>query len=102
MKKLIMPLALTLSVTSAFAQSMSGNDFSGSNSGEGYSTTNISGSSYYKQDVKLLVPEAILVLQGAEASDEFRALRDVLSAVEGEPLSDKEAAKLIIQLASDL
>lgn len=98
--KTLMIASLVLMSQVALAQSMSGNDFSGSESGEGYSTTNISGTSYYKQDIKMMVPEAILVLEGVPASDEFLAIKEALSVSEKKDLTDVEAARLIIAIAA--
>ena len=56
----------------------------------------------YKEDVKLVVEDAIEVLQGLPASDEFMELHLKLEDYTGDSMTEVEAARLIIQMSQDV
>ncbi len=54
---------------------------------------------FNKEDVRILVPNAMEVLQGLPASQSFQEAKLLLEKTQGHELSDAEVAKIIIGLA---
>lgn len=67
-----------------------------------YSTSNDTQVVIYKENVKLVLEDAIEVLQGLPASDEFMELHVKLENYTGDSLTEVEAARLIIKMSQDV
>ena len=95
--------SLILNAAIGVAQvSVSDGGSSGTISGDGASMSESSGNAViYKKDLQMVLNDAIDVLQGLPASDEFMELKEKLMINQEKTLTNDEAAMLIIRLASE-